>query len=90
VLIEGFKSETLLNTTLFSAITALVGFCIMQMLKVQGQSFAANLEENKIIRKEYSQTKTKDKKSRSMIYYWVTSGATDIAVKCLTLALTSI
>lgn len=29
VLIEGFKAETLLNTTIFSIITAIVGFCIM-------------------------------------------------------------
>lgn len=90
VLIEGFKAETILNTTLFSIITALIGFCIMQMLKVQGQSFAANIEENKKIRDEYNKTKTKDKKARSMKYYWFTSGAQDIFVKCITLALTSI
>ena len=36
VLIEGFKAETLLNTTVFSLVTAIVGFCIMQMLKIQG------------------------------------------------------
>ena len=29
VLIQGFKAETLLNTTLFSIITAIIGFCIM-------------------------------------------------------------
>lgn len=34
VLIEGFKVETLLNTSLFSLVTALIGFCIMQMLKM--------------------------------------------------------
>ena len=43
VLIEGFKAEKLLNTTIFSVITAAIGFCIMQMLKIQGQDFAKNL-----------------------------------------------
>ena len=90
VLIEGFKAETLLNTTLFSLVTALVGFCIMQMLKVQGQSFAANIDENKKISDEYYKRKTKDKKAHSMNYYWWTSGLKDILVKCLTLAISSI
>lgn len=90
VLIEGFKAESLLNTTIFSIITAVVGFCIMQMLKIQGQSFAANLEENLKISKQYNQTKTKDKKAKSMKYYWITSCLQDIIVKCLTLGLMSV
>lgn len=36
VLVEGFQSKALLQTTVFSIITAAVGFCIMQMLKIQG------------------------------------------------------
>ena len=36
VLIEGFKVDTILNTTIFSIVTAIIGFCIMQMLKIQG------------------------------------------------------
>lgn len=90
VLIQGFKAETLLNTTLFSIITAIIGFCIMQTLKFQGQSFAANIEENIEIRKQYNNTKTKDKKARSLKYYWITSACSDIIVKCLTLGATSV
>lgn len=90
VLIEGFKSETVLNTSLFSLVTAIIGFCIMQMLKIQGQSFAKSSEENQKIIKLYSRNKTKDKKSHSLKYYWLTSGASDILTKCLTLALTSV
>jgi hypothetical protein len=90
VLIEGFKVETLLNTTIFSIVTALIGFCIMQMLKIQGQSFAENIEENQAISKEYHQTKTKDKKARSMRFYWLTSGIKDIVVRCASLALTTV
>ena len=91
VLIKGFKVDTILNTTIFSLVTAIVGFCMMQMLKIQGQSFAANTEENKKIVKEYAKTfSTKNKKAHTMRYYWVTSGTVDILTKCVTLALTSI
>lgn len=91
VLIQGFRVDTILNTTVFSLVTAIVGFCIMQMLKVQGQAFAANIEENKKLVKEYTKTfSTKNKKAHSMRYYWITSGAVDILTKCLTLAITSI
>lgn len=91
VLIKGFKVDTILNTTIFSLVTAIVGFCMMQMLKIQGQSFAANTEENKKIVKEYTKTfSTKNKKAHTMRYYWVTSGTVDILTKCVTLALTSI
>lgn len=90
VLIEGFKASTLLNTTLFSIVTAVIGFCIMQMLKIQGQSFAANLDENIKISKQYYGTKTKDKKSHSMTYYWIKSGLMDVLTRCLTLGLMSV
>ena len=91
VLIQGFKVDTILNTTVFSLVTAIVGFCIMQMLKVQGQAFAANTEENKKLVKEYTKTfSIKNKKAHSMRYYWLKSGAVDILTKCLTLAITSI
>lgn len=90
VLINGFKVDTLLNTSVFSIVTAIIGFCIMQMLKIQGQAFAQQIPGNKKISDEYHKTKTKDKKSHSMKYYWITSGARDILIKCLTLGLTSV
>ena len=90
VLIEGFKVDTILNTTIFSIVTAIIGFCIMQMLKIQGQSFAANIEENKKIYNKYVRSETKDKKAHSMKYYWIKSCIIDIITKCLTLAITSI
>lgn len=90
VLIEGFKAKTILNTSIFSLVTAVIGFCIMQMLKIQGQSFAKSSEENQKIIKQYSRKKTKDKKSHSLKYYWIKSGTSDLITKCLTLALTSV
>lgn len=91
ILIEGFKVEKLLNTTIFSIITAAIGFCIMQMLKIQGQSFAANLEENVTIVREFNRNRIdKIRKYHSMTYFWVTSCISDIALKCITLAVASI
>lgn len=92
VLIEGFKAEKLLNTTIFSIITAAIGFCIMQMLKIQGQTFAKNLTKNKSIVEEYSKRKNVNntRKYKTMKHYWITSTIIDVLVKCLTLSITSI
>ena len=91
VLIEGFKVDKLLNTTVFSIITAAIGFCIMQMLKIQGQSFAKNLPANKEIIDKYSKREgEKERKYKALKRYWITSAISDATVKCLTLALTSI
>lgn len=93
VLIEGFKVEAILNTTVFSIITAAIGFCIMQMLKIQGQAFAKNLPQNEKILQEYTVRQNKNKggrKYKSLTNYWISSVITDVLVKCLTLAATSV
>ena len=90
VLIFGFKVEKILDTTVFAVVNAGVGFIIMQFLKYQGVTFAENLNENKVILQQYHSTKTKDKKNHSMTYFWITSVAKDVLIKCLTLAATTI
>ena len=90
VLINGFKAEALLQTTVFACVNAAVGFIIMQFLKYQGVSFAKMKPENKEIIEKYYKTKTKDKKLHSIKYFWVTTVIKDILVKCLTLGLTTI
>ncbi|MBR0323744.1 MAG: hypothetical protein IIX06_04550 [Bacteroidales bacterium] len=90
VLIHGFKAEALLQTTVFACVNAGTGFVIMQFLKVQGEAFAKMLPENKEIIDRYYKTKTKDKKVHSMRYFWITSVAKDVLVKCLTLGATTI
>ena len=90
VLIRGFKAEALLQTTIFGCVNAATGFVIMQFLKIQGVSFAKMLPENQEIIRNYYQTKTKDKKVRSINYFWTTSVIKDIVIKCLTLAGTTI
>ena len=89
VLIRGFQATVIFNTLLFAAVNAIVGFIIMQFLKVQGISFAKLIPENDEIIKEYYSTRTKDKKPHSMQFYWATSVAKDIFTKCLSVAITS-
>ena len=90
VLINGFKVEELLQTTIFACVNAATGFIIMQFLKVQGVSFAKMLPENQEVIKRYYKTKTKDKKLHSISYYWTTSVIKDVLVKCLTLGATTV
>ena len=89
VLIRGFHATVIFNTLLFAAVNAIVGFIIMQFLKVQGVSFAKLIPENDKIIKDYYSTKTKDKKPRSMQFYWTTSIIKDIFTKCISVAITS-
>ena len=89
VLIRGFQATIIFNTLVFAAVNAIVGFIILQFLKVQGISFAKLIPENDKIIKEYYSTKTKDKKPRSMQFYWITSVTKDIFTKCLSVAITS-
>ena len=84
VLIQGFKVETTTQTVIFAVVNAIVGFIIMQFLKVQGEQFAKNKPENKKVIDEYYNSKTRDKKLHSMRYYWVTSIIKDIFTKVLT------
>lgn len=90
VLINGFKAEALLQTTVFACVNAAVGFIIMQFLKYQGVSFAKMLPDNKEVIERYYKTKTKDKKVHSITYFWVTTVIKDIIVKCLTLGATTV
>ena len=90
VLINGFKVEELLQTTIFAFVNAAIGFIIMQFLKYQGVSFAKMLPENQEIIKDYYKTKTKDKKMHSITYFWTTTVIKDIIVKCATLGATTI
>ena len=89
VLIRGFQATVIFNTLLFATVNAIVGFIIMQFLKVQGVSFAKLIPENDKLIKEYYNTKTKDKKPHSMQFYWTISIIKDIFTKCLSVAITS-
>ena len=90
VLIQGFKYEQTAQTIIFAIVNAIVGFIIMQFLKVQGEQFAKNKAENKPIIEEYYNSKTKDKKLHSMKYYWITSVVKDIFTKVVTVFISTV
>ena len=90
VLIQGFKYEQTTQTIIFAVVNAIVGFIIMQFLKVQGEQFAKNKAENKPIIEEYYNSKTKDKKLHSMKYYWITSVVKDILTKVVTVFISTV
>ena len=83
VLIQGFKVESNTQTVTFALVNAVVGFIILTFLKIQGESFAKNLPENKVISDVYYETQTRDKKYHSMKYFWITSTIKDILTKVL-------
>ena len=87
VLIQGFKYQQPIQGLIFAVINAIVGFIILQFLKIQGIEFAKNIPENKAIREEYFASRTKDKKVHSLKYYWFVSLIRDIAFKCLSVAI---
>ena len=85
VLIYGLKAQSFIQTLIFSIVSAVVGLCIMQLLKVQGITFAQSIPENKAILEEYYNTQTQDKKARSLKYFWLTSITKDIIIKGITI-----
>lgn len=82
VLIQGFKYQQPIQGIIFAIINAIIGFIILQFLKIQGIEFAKNIPENKAIREQYFASRTKDKKVHSLKYYWFLSLTKDIAFKC--------
>lgn len=89
VLIYGFKANSTLNLTIFAIVNAIVGLVIMFFLKVQGIDFAKNEPKTKKIIEQYYGTTTKDKKNRSIKFFWITSSIKDILTKGLTLGISS-
>ena len=90
ILIFGFMAHNMLQTVVFAIINAIIGFTIMQMLKVQGQDFAKTLPENVPILTEYHKARTKDKKFHSMKYYWTKTLITDFLSKAIAIAFTTV
>lgn len=91
VMVIGFKSETTLDQSIiFSVVNAVVGFIIMQFLKIQGVDFAKQLPESIEAVDEYNQLKLQllnnpqDTKYHSMTFFWVKTLITDFLVKILT------
>lgn len=88
VLILGFKASTTLNQAIiFAVINAVVGFIIMQFLKVQGIDFAKQIDKNKKIIDTWNRKQPKKRKSHSISFFWMKTVAVDIVVKVLTIVI---
>jgi hypothetical protein len=68
----------------FVIVTASVGMLINFMLRLQGVTYAKNIPENARILREYYDSKTRDKKYKSIKYFWIKSFVTDVVVKFAT------
>lgn len=85
IMILGFEAQSSLEQRLlYAGINAIWGFIIMQFLKIQGITFAENLEQNKKIIEASSKKKLKKEKFRSINYYWITSITKDLLIKVVT------
>ena len=72
VLVLGFDARAeLTQTIVFAIINAIVGFIIMQFLKVQGISFAKELPENKTTLDRYATARPKKNKTHSLKWFWI-------------------
>ena len=81
VLIVGFEAHNIQQVLVFAVINAVVGLIIVMFLKIQGVSFAKNLPDNIKIIEEYYNTRTKDKKLKTISQYFITSTIRDILYK---------
>lgn len=90
VLIVGFEKKTLLQTTIFSVVSALIGLIIMASWRFQGQTWASMLDENKYIMSIYNNTKIKDRKFHNMTFFWTFQTLKDIFFRAGSIGATTI
>ena len=93
VLVLGFKSTTSLTSSImFALVNAIVGFIIMQFLKIQGIDFAKQLPNNLQLIEEYNRLiakKPKKKKHHTLKYFWTKSIIGDALGKALMTAIST-
>ena len=88
VLIFGFKVKSPQQSIIFAVVNGIIGLIIMSFLRVQGIDFAKNLDENKVILDHFN-NKRIEKKSYSMVKYWIQTLAKDAIVKGLSIIFTT-
>lgn len=90
VLVLGFNAQSnMTQSIVFAVVNAVVGFVIMQFLKIQGVDFAKNLPDNIEIMKQWNRKKKKEKKHHSMKYFWTKTVIGDVLGKALTVGITT-
>lgn len=91
IMVFGFSAEhKFMETLCFALVNALVGVIIMQLLKIQGIDFARALPDNMRVISQYNTTNTKDKKPHSIKFFWVTSILKDVAIKGISIIVTTL
>ena len=88
VLIFGFKVKNIEQSILFAIVNAVVGFVVMQFLKIQGVDFAKALPENQKVLNHFNAKKPK-KHYHTIWFYWFKSITSDLLIKCLTIGVTT-
>ena len=93
VLVLGFKASTdLTQSAIFALINAIVGFIIMQFLKIQGIDFAKQLPVNVELITTYNKLKAKKPKKpkhHTLKYFWTKSIIGDALGKALMTAIST-
>lgn len=90
VLVLGFNATAnMTSSAIFAVVNAIVGFVIMQFLKIQGIDFAKQLPQNIEIIDEWNQKKKKDKKHHSLKFFWTKSLISDALGKALSVGITT-
>lgn len=84
VLVLGFNAQTNLKQSIvFAVVNAVVGFLIMQFLKIQGIDFAKQLPYNVKVLKEWNKAKKKRRSKHSLKFFWIKTVTSDILIKAL-------
>ena len=80
------------DTVIFACVNAVIGFVIMQFLKIQGITFAKNIPENQDILKQWRDLNPNkgNKKKHSLKYFWVSSVVKDVLTRALLIVITTI
>lgn len=90
VLVLGFNEQAnMTQAIVFAVVNAVVGFLIMQFLKIQGIDFAKQLPNNIKVLNDYNHKKPKKKTTHSLKFFWIKTISTDILIKASMLCITT-
>jgi hypothetical protein len=79
------------DTLIFACVNAIIGFVIMQFLKIQGISFAKNYKHSVDVSTKWrALNPIKDKRKHSLKHFWFVSIVKDIITRVLLIVITTI
>lgn len=91
VMVVGFSGSANWTADLvFAIVNAAVGVIISQFLKLQGIAFAKSEPDNKLWLDRWTKRRTKERKYKSINYFWVKTLALDIVFKGVGITLLTI